>query len=213
MELFIYEHCPFCCRPQMIIGLKQLDVAIGIIMEGDAETPTRMVGRKVVPILRRDDGSFMPESMDIVHYLDQASAPAVISAGNNAAIDAWVERVWPLMLRLCVPRFTRADFRELATDEARAAFIAREIKAFGDLQALWDGTAEFLAQLQPRLEELEMLLAQGPADTLDESDFRLFPALRSLTIVKDIAFGPNVRRYVADRAARCRVALFDGKAL
>lgn len=213
MELFIYEHCPFCCRPQMIIGLKQLDVAIGIIMEGDAETPTRMVGRKVVPILRRDDGSFMPESMDIVHYLDQASAPTLIGAGSNAAIDAWVERVWPLMLRLCVPRFTRADFRELATDAARAAFVARETTAFGDLQVLWDGTADLLARLQPQLDELETLLAAGPADALDASDFRLFPALRSLTIVKGIAFGPNVQRYLADRATRCRVALFDDKAL
>ncbi len=213
MKLLIYEHCPFCCRPQMVIGLKRLDMAIGIIMEGDVETPTRMVGRKVVPILQKDDGGFMPESMDIVRYLDQASAPAVIGSGSNAAIDAWVERAWPLMLRLCVPRFTRADFRELATEAARAAFIARETQAFGDLQALWDDTADFLAQLQPPLEELEALLASGLADTLDESDFRLFPALRSLTIVRGIAFGPNAQRYLADRAAHCRVALFDDKAL
>jgi len=99
MELFIYEHCPFCCRALMIVGLKQLDVDIGIIMEGDVETPTRMVGRKVVPILRRPDGSHMPESMDIVHYLDQSAVPVLVQRGGDDAIDAWVEHAWPLMLR------------------------------------------------------------------------------------------------------------------
>lgn len=53
MKLFIYQHCPFCLRAQMIVGLKSLPVDIDIIMEGDAETPTRMVGRKVVPILQK----------------------------------------------------------------------------------------------------------------------------------------------------------------
>ena len=211
MELFIYEHCPFCCRALMIVGLKQLDVDIGIIMEGDVETPTRMVGRKVVPILRRPDGSHMPESMDIVHYLDQSAAPALVQRGGDDAIDAWVERAWPLMLRLCVPRFTRADFRELATPAARKAFVARETRAFGDLQALLDDSDTLLAALRPLLDELEPLLATR-GEATDESDFRLFPLLRSLTIVKGIGFGANGRRYLDAISARCRVALFDDKA-
>ncbi len=56
MKLHIYEHCPFCVRALMIVGLKKLPVEISVIMEGDAETPTRMVGRKVVPILEKTTG-------------------------------------------------------------------------------------------------------------------------------------------------------------
>ena len=52
MKLYIYEHCPFCLRTRMISGLKQLDMQYEVIMEGDAETPTRLVGKKVVPILQ-----------------------------------------------------------------------------------------------------------------------------------------------------------------
>ena len=66
MKLHIYEHCPYCCRVLMIDGLKQLDIPVNVILENDVETPTRMIGRKMVPILEKDDGTFMGESMDIV---------------------------------------------------------------------------------------------------------------------------------------------------
>ncbi|WP_291971236.1 glutathione S-transferase N-terminal domain-containing protein [Candidatus Symbiopectobacterium sp.] len=62
MKLFTYEHCLFCVRARMIFGLKKTPFELAIIMEGDVETPTLMVGRKVVPILQKEDGSFMPES-------------------------------------------------------------------------------------------------------------------------------------------------------
>lgn len=45
MKLFTYEHCPFCVRARMIFGLKSIPFELAIIMEGDVETPTRMVGR------------------------------------------------------------------------------------------------------------------------------------------------------------------------
>lgn len=74
MKLYVYEHCPFCIRARMIFGLKQIDFDLGIIMEGDIDTPTKMIGKKMVPILQKDDGSYMGESLDIVSYVDQLSA-------------------------------------------------------------------------------------------------------------------------------------------
>lgn len=78
MKLYVYEHCPFCIRARMIFGLKKVPFELGVIMEGDVETPTRMVGRKVVPILQKEEGAYMPESMDIVHYVDQLDGTPVI---------------------------------------------------------------------------------------------------------------------------------------
>lgn len=211
MKLFIYEHCPFCCRALMIIGLKQLDVPVEIIMEGDVDTPTRMVGRKVVPILQKPDGSYMPESMDIVHYLDQAPTPTIVRRDGDTALNNWVERAWKIGMKLCVPRFTQADFRELATPQAREAFIAREVRAYGDLEVLRQQTGELLAELQPLLDELELLLAT-PAPHISETDFRLFPLLRSLSIVKEIRLGTNAQRYADDMALRSRIPLFTDMA-
>ncbi|VTP68108.1 Glutaredoxin-2 [Leclercia adecarboxylata] len=61
-------------------------------MEGDVETPTRMVGKKVVPILQKEEGVYMPESMDIVHYVDQLEGSPVITGECDPAIDALVQR-------------------------------------------------------------------------------------------------------------------------
>jgi len=89
MKLYVYEHCPFCIRARMIFGLKKVPFELGVIMEGDVETPTRMVGKKVVPILQKEEGVYMPESMDIVHYVDQLDGSPVITGECDPAIDAW----------------------------------------------------------------------------------------------------------------------------
>ncbi|EOG5373534.1 glutaredoxin 2 [Cronobacter turicensis] len=194
MKLHIYEHCPFCVRALMIVGLKKLPVEISVIMEGDAETPTRMVGRKVVPILEKDDGTYMPESMDIVRYVDGLAPPRVTDAPVDEAI----------------PRFTEGDFAELATTEARRAYTAREERAFGDLAALRAQTPALLAQVNAQLNALEPLVAGRRA--IDTTDFILFPLLRSLTIVKGAAFGPQVSAYIERVSTQTQVALLSAQA-
>ncbi|PWC21226.1 glutaredoxin [Brenneria roseae subsp. roseae] len=211
MKLFIYEHCPFCARASMIFGLKDIPFEPCIIMEGDVETPTRMVGRKVVPILQKDDGSYMPESMDIVHYVDSLKAPLVADKPVDPAIEAWSKAAAGTIFNLAVPRFTKADFKELAQPEARQAYLQREEKAFGDLDALLADTPAMISDVQQQLAALEPLLAQH-AD-ISTTDFILFPILRSLTIVKGIKLGPNVSRYVERVANATKVDLLTDKAL
>lgn len=198
MKLYIYEHCPFCTRARMIFGLKGLPVVLEIIMEGDAETPTRLIGKKAVPILTRDDGTHMGESLDIVRYVD-ALAPPLLTAPQDPALDSWGKNAWGTALKLFIPRFTQGQFAELATPEARAAYRDREREAFGDLQALLDQTPELLAQLHAHLDALAPLLQDREA--LGYSDITLWPILRSLSIVKDVRFPPSVQGY-AERLER-----------
>lgn len=211
MKLYLYEHCPFCCRVLMIAGLKQLDLPAEAILENDVETPTRMIGKKMVPILQKDDGTYMGESMDIVRYLDATFAPPVIVAAPSPAVDDWCKRASRVIYRLCVPRFTKGDFAELATPEARAAYIEREIRTFGDLDALTAETPALLDQLAPLLAELENLV-RAPGTDVGESDFQIYPLLRSLTIVKGLRFGPKVTAYFDALSAACGLEDFSAQA-
>ncbi|QTF07790.1 glutaredoxin 2 [Brenneria izadpanahii] len=211
MKLFIYEHCPFCVRARMIFGLKAIPFELSVIMEGDVETPTRMVGRKVVPILQKEDGSFMPESMDIVHYVDKTQTPLIADHPVDAAVEAWCKAASGTVFKLAVPRFTKAEFKELSTPEAREAYRLREEKAFGDLEALIADTPALVADVQQKLTELESLLATELA--ISTTDFILFPVLRSLTIVKSISFGPNVSRYLKRVADASKVDLLTNQAI
>ncbi len=53
MKLYIYDHCPFCVRARMIFGLKKLAVEQIVLFDDDIETPTKMIGRKMLPILQK----------------------------------------------------------------------------------------------------------------------------------------------------------------
>ena len=198
MKLYIYEHCPFCTRARMIFGLKGLPVQLQVIMEGDADTPTRLIGKKAVPILTRDDGSHMGESLDIVRYVDGLGAP-VLTAPQDQELDAWGKDAWSPALELFIPRFTQGDFAELATPQAREAYRLREEKAFGDLDALRARTPDLLDDVNGRLEALAPLLEGRTA--IGYSDITLWPILRSLSIVAGLRFAAPVRGYM-DRLSR-----------
>ena len=71
MKLYVYDHCPFCVRARMILGLKNLPVELVVLANDDEATPIGLVGKKVVPILVKEDGTAMPESLDIVNYVDE----------------------------------------------------------------------------------------------------------------------------------------------
>lgn len=208
MKLHIYEHCPFCTRARMIFGLKALPVALQVVMEGDADTPVRLTGKKSLPILTLDDGRHMGESLDIVRHVDGLGTP-VLTGPADPALDAWSADAWQTTLGLIIPRFTQGDFAELATAEARTAYRAREEKAFGDLGALLDDTPQLLADLHLRLLVLDTLLA-GRSGACSLSDIVLWPVLRSLTIVDGLHFPPAVLAYVRRLETDAKVPLlFD----
>jgi glutaredoxin 2 len=208
MKLYIYEHCPFCTRARMIVGLKRLPVRLEVIMEGDAETPTRLIGKKAVPILQKEDGSHIGESLDIVRYLD-GIGPTALVAPQDRALDAWVKEAWPTALKLFIPRFVNGQFAEIATPTAREAYRRREEQAFGDLEVLREQTPKLAAEMQPLLDALAPLVADRA--TLGINDITLWPVLRSLSIVQQIAFPAQVLGYMQRLSASCNVPLLFGQ--
>ncbi|MGR6980139.1 glutaredoxin 2 [Testudinibacter sp. P27/CKL/0425] len=215
MKLFIYQHCPFCVKAAMIFGLKNVPVVQEVLAEDDVETPTKMVGRKVAPILQKADGSFMPESMDIVRYIDQLDGKPNLTGATNPAIAEWLNEVKNIASALFIPRFTQAPFAELVTDSARARYVKRMRDWVGDLDLLLTDTPIYLEKLQPHLAQLEQLIVSESAvnGTLSEDDIHLFPTLRSLTIVKALQFPPKVQAYVESMAKQSGVQLLDKMAI
>lgn len=89
MKLHIYEHCPFYVRARMIFGIKKIPFELRVMSEADAETPTSMVGKKIAPILEKDDGTFMAGSRDIVHYVDgQCGGRFLKGTGNASSVNS-----------------------------------------------------------------------------------------------------------------------------
>jgi glutaredoxin 2 len=211
VKLYIYEHCPFSTRARVIFGLKKIPVELEVIMEGDAETPTRLVGRKVVPILLKDDGTAMAESIDIVRYVDSLVGPAVLADPPRANIAAWCEQARPVVSRLSIPRMVRSSFKENSTEVSQKAYRDRETKAFGDLDALIAESPSLLVQVDELLHRLEPLIENWSARS--ETDLVLFSHLRALSIVKGLKFGPKVDAFVDDMVNGSAVELLRDRAI
>ncbi|EKT66057.1 TPA: glutaredoxin 2 [Providencia alcalifaciens] len=202
MKLYIYDHCPFCVRARMIFGLKKVAVEEVILLDNDIETPTRMIGRKMVPILQKDDGSYLPESLDIVRYIDQLSEPRLAIGNINPEIDNWYKAVSSTVSKLVTPRFTESEFPEIATAEAKATYIQRVSKFHGDdLSVLRKETHTLLIELEPYLDLLDVWLEKRNKALVDINDFIIFPVLRSLSIVKEIGFSTAIHDYM-DRTSK-----------
>ena len=127
MKLFIYDHCPYCIKARMIFGLKNVPIELVFLLNDDEQTPIKMIGKKMVPILQKDDGEFMPESMDIVHYIDQnfGGAP-IINPSKNGQIIAWLDEVSGTRYRLAMPRWIKAGLPEFKTQSSIDYFIKKK---------------------------------------------------------------------------------------
>ncbi|QCR35942.1 glutaredoxin 2 [Nissabacter sp. SGAir0207] len=214
MKLYIYEHCPFCVKARMIFGLKNVPVEIDVLANDDEKTPVAMVGQKMVPILQKEDGSFMPESMDIVHYIDQKYGAPLITGATNPAIAAWLRQVQEYTGRLLLPRFARANFEEFATPEARQYFVNKKEATLGSFSDHLQHTPGLTKKITQDLHDLDPHIKEPNAvnGELSEDDFSLFPLLRSLTIVNGITFPTRVAAYRDNMAKQTQVNLLSSVA-
>jgi len=105
MKLYVYDHCPFCVRARMIFGL------LVVLANDDEATPIGLVGKKVVPILIKEDGTAMPESLDIVHYIDEHFGEKILSEQVRPEIEAWLKEVGSYYGHLTTARFTQIGLK------------------------------------------------------------------------------------------------------
>ncbi|MBN6065311.1 glutaredoxin 2 [Aggregatibacter actinomycetemcomitans] len=215
MKLYVYDHCPFCVRARMIFGLKNVPVELVTILNDDVETPTRLVGKKVVPILVKENGEAMPESLDIVRYIDEHNGEKVLSETVRPEVEAWLKQVGSYQNHLVIPRFTRLGLPEYATQSAVDYFTENKEKSIGDFAENLANTDTYLARLTPDLAQLAHLIQSDTAlnGSLSLEDILVFPILRNLTCVKGIVFPPNVNAYVETLSRLSRVPLYRDKAI
>ncbi|WP_419813132.1 glutaredoxin 2 [Bacterioplanoides sp.] len=216
MKLFVFDHCPFCIKATMLVGLKKMPVTLETIQNHDVQARIAKVGSNSVPILQKDDGSHMAESLDIVRYLDQYDGQPVLAAATQSdAILAWEQQAYPAILPLLFPRTIMVDFPEFASDEAKQWFRQNKTAMLGmSFEAAFDNSAVYLQHLNNQLVQLTWLsLPSQRNQQLSYDDINLYPTLRNLTLIKGVQFPPLVRQYIEEVTALTGVRLLDDVAV
>ena len=196
MRLYLFEHCSLCFRVRMIAALKGLHLQETIVLEDDSETMIGLVGRRVVPILVKDDGQPMLESMDMVAYVDSLDKP-MLTGPQRSEIASWADKVTARLPALTWPRYPLLGLPEFGTVAALDHYHVRKRKALGDFVELRANTRQYVKTLMPDLEELDRLIESRLAvnGKLSVDDIHVLPLLRSAAVVKGLSFPNRVRDY------------------
>lgn len=214
-EAIHLDHCPYCLKARMIFGLKNIPVELHVLLNDDAETPTRMVGQKQVPILQKDDSRYMPESMDIVHYVDKLDGKPLLTGKRSPAIEEWLRKVNGYANKLLLPRFAKSAFDEFSTPAARKYFVDKKEASAGNFADLLAHSDGLIKNISDDLRALDKLIVKPNAvnGELSEDDIQLFPLLRNLTLVAGINWPSRVADYRDNMAKQTQINLLSSMAI
>ena len=235
--LYVYDHCPFCVRARLAFGLKGIKYDTRFMANDDVDLPTALGGKKISPIF--DDGKGTKpyaESLDIVRNVDKDPAYGPVNMfkplSDRTDLKAWQKSVQTPLRLLQRPRYVQTYLPEFVTASSRSKFVenhqlppyekadwksdkftmAQRWAMYGDQSK----DAELIAEVNEKLKELEPLICCADCCTeggLSLDDIDLWSRLRSLTIVKGLAFPPKVRAYLDSFAERGDLPLYDAIAL
>jgi glutaredoxin 2 len=196
MRLYMFEHCSLCFRVRMMAALKRLHLQETVVLDDDTDTMVGLVGKRQIPILVKDDGEPMLESMDMVKHVESRGQP-VLTGAERSEIATWADNVTKKTAPLTMPRYPLLGLPEFASVAALDHYNLRKRKAYGDFVELRADTRRYLAELAPHLEALDRLIESPTAinGTLSLDDIRVLPLLRSVAVVKGLRFPGKVRAY------------------
>ena len=212
MRLFVYDHCPYCVRVRIPFGMKDIPLELIHLLNDDEAAPIAMIGAKMCPILEKEDGSFMGESLDIVRYLDQLDGKPIFAASSNRDdLAAWIGETGMLFRQLLFPRWVNGPSEEFATESARAYFTRKKEGTIGAFAEAMVNTASYKAELEEALERLAPMIhsPQHVNEVLSYDDIDLFGRLRGITLVKDLRIPQDVRAYIDCFAETSAVPTYD----
>ena len=216
MRLFVYDHCPYCVRARIPFGFKNIPLELVVLANDDEATPISMIGAKLCPILEKEGGSFMGESMDIVQYLDNLDgSPIFAPSANRTELNNWIKETSPVFRQLLYPRWVNSNLADWPTQSARDYFTNKKSKDIGPFEQALANSSQYIAQLEKALIELSALFYSETSvnETLSYDDIDLFGRLRGITLIKDLNIPEKLRNYINYFSEKSGIPTYDNIAL
>lgn len=215
MKLYALDHCPFCARVRVMFGLKNIPFDIEFVQQDDYETPIKISGNNLMPIIEYGDDQYMVESLDIVNYLDHNYGDKILLKEQDDKITDWINRYDALFDKITVPLYHKMNLPELSTDAARAEYRKIHESRTEDFNVLQQKAPELLKQTQPALAELALMIdlerVKDQQYSLD--DIILYPMLRHITSIKEIDLPENIQQYITMLEQASKLPSYQTKAV
>lgn len=179
--VYVYDHCPFCVRVRLALGIKNIKHTVVFLQNDDIKTPTKLIGKKIAPIFAiPEDDLIMGESLDIIAKLDtdEQFGPTnqILPSTGRTDIKAWQKSVQALLRTLQRPRYVATgllpEFQQL---DGRHAFIKNhQLPPYEKLEWKGDGTESNPGmEMDTKLNLYAEAMAQDPASLIEELNTKL----------------------------------------
>lgn len=240
-KLYGYDHSHYTVRCRMALGLKGMPYRMIWVAEDDEETPKRLVGKKITPIIEFPGEAAFAESSDIIARVDAAEAfgpPVLKPKTDRPEIDAWVKTLSVPMRNLGRPRYIRsAVLPEFFSRSARERFVTThplpdpttgETLSKADWAALpkehrdgiyehyWKDSEAQLAALNAALPGVEGLISSDRHVSdhgVSWDDIVFFSRLRGLTLIEGAQLPPSLMAYLETMSEMTDVPLLTQSAI
>ena len=236
--VYVYDHCPFCVRVRLALGLKNVKHTALFLANDDVKTPSALVGKKIAPIFVWPEADVvMPESMDIIKLVDsdeRFGTPSFFQpATGRTDLKEWQTSTRDLLRVLQRPRYVATglmpEFQQL---DGRHAFVGKhemppynkeewkELELKEKLaiyaEAMAKDPAGDIEELNRKLVELDDVVHceyYCSPGGLSYDDIDLFSRLRSITIIRGVEWPTKLRQYMNNLSELGDVPLYDEMAL
>lgn len=202
MKLYHYVHCPFCVRVRLALGFLQISFESIVVPYDDEETPVKLTGKKMLPIMAFDDGTIMNESLDIIKKLDQNNLlKNQLMDLYQEEFNALLDRIGKPVHNLCMPYWIwTPEFNQ----NSRNYFQKKKEVKRGPFAKLIHQKEEFIAELDLILANLENDLKPFyKNDEMTILDIALAAHLWGMYIFPEFQFSPKIHNYLQKVKRQC----------
>ncbi|WP_228013710.1 glutaredoxin 2, partial [Vibrio sp. OPT46] len=152
MKLYIYEHCPFSARVRFVAGMLNIQLDVINIAYDDESTTTNLIGAKQVPLLIKDDGEAMAESLDIINYFLELASSSENSQPSTPVLD-WQKQAFLPLQKVGYPRWSNMTLPEFVTETAKQAWRAKKETEALNFEALINDTPAIAKEVAALIEQ------------------------------------------------------------
>ena len=200
MKLYHYIHCPFCLRIRMALGFLDIPWTSAPLEYDDEETPRKLTGKKMLPIVEWDSGELTDESLDIIDRLDP---------DNVLRKELATEDFYALLNELAAPLFKismpHLVWSKEFTENARNYFQNKKESSRGSFVQLVRDQHRHLDKLNGVLDKINLSKENFYcSDQITLPDILLASHLWSLYTVPEFQFSPAIHDYLQRVKKECR---------
>ena len=217
LELYHYVHCPFCLRVRFTLGLLGKEYRSHVLSYDDEKTPIDLMGQKMLPIVRFEDGDISNESLDIIEKLDsenRLNVKSFIESEEFKTLETRLNAAGSIIHSLVMPYWAYTpEFNE----NSRKYFVSKKSQKRGPFGELMKKRKALLEELKSPLTEIENGMGKTWAigDGVRIQDILVASHLWGLYCLPEFQFSDRIHQRLQAVSKKCRFSyhedFFDSK--